>query len=99
MKKQLRQKETRALKQERSFRSRVHKVVQDIPKGGVLSYGEVARRAGNLGAARAVGQIMSKNHDKNIPCHRVVSSDGKLGGYNGGIEKKKALLKSEGYKV
>lgn len=75
----------------------MHKVVRDIPKGKVLSYIEVARRAGNPGAARAVGQIMSKNRDKNIPCHRVISSNGKLGGYNGGIEKKRALLEAEGY--
>ncbi len=86
-------------KQERSFRSRVRTVVRVIPKGEVLSYTEVATRAGNPGAWRAVGRIMSKNHDNDIPCHRVIRSSGKLGGYNRGVEKKKALLKNEGYKV
>ena len=63
-----------------------------------MSYKEVARQAGNLNASRAVGTIMSKNADKNIPCHRVIRSDGKIGGYNKikGFSKK-ALLMREGY--
>jgi methylated-DNA-[protein]-cysteine S-methyltransferase len=47
-------------------------VVKKIPKGKTLSYGEVSRRAGVIGAARAVGGIMSNNANKSIPCHRVV---------------------------
>jgi O-6-methylguanine DNA methyltransferase len=67
-----------------------------------MSYGEVSRRAGVAGAARAVGTIMSHNQDKNIPCHRVVKSDGKIGQYNGlqsktaGTNAKINLLKKEG---
>ncbi|MCH8049916.1 MGMT family protein [Patescibacteria group bacterium] len=87
------------MKQERSFKTRVSEVVSDIPMGEVLSYTEVARRAGNPAAARAVGMIMSKNHDPKIPCHRVICSTGKLGGYNGGVNKKRALLEKERYKV
>lgn len=72
-------------------------IVASIPKGTVLTYGEVARRAGNRSAARAVGAIMRTNHDPKIPCHRVVRSDGTIGNYNrGGVHKKRALLKKEG---
>ncbi len=83
--------------QETFFTRSVIKVVKSIPKGKTLSYGEVARRAGNPGAARAVGSIMKNNHDKKVPCHRVIHSDGRVGDYNGGGEKqKRALLVKEG---
>lgn len=72
-------------------------VVKKIPKGKVLTYKEVARLAGNTKASRAVGNILNKNHDKSIPCHRVIRSDGKLGGYNRGEEIKVRILKKEGY--
>ncbi len=79
------------------FKERVLKVVRDIPKGKMLSYGEVAKYAGNPGAARAVGTIMKSNFDKTVPCHRVIRSDGKIGEYNrGGPNKKRALLVREG---
>lgn len=80
-----------------SFRARVLAVVRKIPRGSVLSYGEVAKRAGSPRAARAVGSIMRENHNPNIPCHRVIRSDGEIGGYNGGEEMKRALLRAEGY--
>jgi O-6-methylguanine DNA methyltransferase len=52
--------------------------------------------AGNPNAARAVGMIMSRNFNLEIPCHRVIRADGKLGGYNrGGIERKKEILNQE----
>lgn len=80
-----------------NFREQVLKIVGTIPKGSVLSYGEVAKRAGNPRAARAVGAIMKTNYDLKIPCHRVIRSDGKIGNYNrGGTVKKTALLKAEG---
>jgi O-6-methylguanine DNA methyltransferase len=79
------------------FTEKVLKVVSGIPKGKVLSYQSVATRAGSPNAARAVGSIMKKNQDKNIPCHRVIRSDGKVGDYNrGGPKAKLALLKKEG---
>lgn len=62
-----------------------------------MTYGEVARRAGKPGAARAVGNILSKNYDPKIPCHRVIRADGGMGGYNRGVNKKIDLLKKEGY--
>lgn len=81
----------------KTFTEKVRDVVQKIPKGSVLTYKEVAKKAGNPKAVRAVGTILSKNYDLKIPCHRVIRSDGKMGGYNrGGIAKKLAILKKEG---
>ena len=74
--------------------------MRKIPRGKTLAYGEVARMAGNAGAARAVGTIMRNNFDKSIPCHRVIRADGKLGSYNrGGERAKRKLLKQEGAKL
>ena len=85
------------MKKEISFADRVRAVVRKIPKGETRTYAEVAHAAGSPGAARAVGTIMANNYLPNVPCHRVIRADGKLGGYNrGGIETKRALLKSEG---
>jgi methylated-DNA-[protein]-cysteine S-methyltransferase len=83
----------------KTFAERVYEVVKKIPKGKVLTYAEVAKRAGNPKAFRAVGNILNKNYDKTIPCHRVVRSDGTMGGYNRGTKKKKAILKKEGYLI
>jgi O-6-methylguanine DNA methyltransferase len=75
----------------------VYNVVKKIPKGRVLTYKEVAIRAGSRpGGARAVGSILKKNYDPNIPCHRVIRSDGIAGEYNRGRKKKLELLKKEG---
>ena len=79
-----------------TFKARVLAIVSKIPRGKILTYKDVARKAGNSRASRAVGAILGANHDPRIPCHRVVRTDGALGGYNKGIEKKKALLKKEG---
>lgn len=73
------------------FREKVIPIVKKIPKGKTMSYKEVATRAGHPGASRAVGAIMRSNKDKSIPCHRVIRSDGTLGGYNG-IQGQKAIL-------
>ena len=79
-----------------SFVEKVYRVVAEISKGETLTYKKVARLAGSPRAYRAVGNILTKNYDPKIPCHRVVRSDGTPGGYNRGREKKKALLKKEG---
>jgi len=81
------------------FRNKVLKMVAGIPKGKVLTYQEVAKRAGNLKASRAVGNILHKNCDPLIPCHRVIRSDGEIGGYNRGNILKKELLKKEGFEA
>lgn len=78
------------------FRAKVLDIVSQIPKGETLSYKEVAIRAGKPLAARAVGAIMKTNYHPDIPCHRVVKSDGSLGGYNRGIEQKRIRLVHEG---
>ncbi len=78
------------------FRDKVLNVVRDIPKGKVLTYGEVARRAGSPRAFRAVGNILNKNYDPNVPCHRVIRSDGTPGGYNRGTAGKRLRLRREG---
>ena len=81
------------------FSENVRKVVKTIPKGSVMTYKEVAKAAGNVKAARAVANLMAKNYDPLIPCHRVIRSDGSLGGYNrGGIDKKRVILEAEGCK-
>lgn len=78
-----------------SFKQKVFGIVVKIPKGKVLTYQEVAKRAGNPLAARTVGNILHGNKDPKIPCYRVIRSDGGLGGYNRGVESKFRLLKSE----
>ena len=79
----------------KSFSEKVYNVVRKIPKGKTLTYKEVAGRAGNIKAYRAVGNILNKNYDSKIPCHRVIRSDGKLGGYNRGQKKKRKILNKE----
>ena len=79
------------------FTRRVYAVVAKIPRGNTMTYAQVAARAGDKKAARAVGTILSKNYNPKIPCHRVIRSDGKLGNYNrGGTAGKRKLLKREG---
>jgi len=80
-----------------TFEERVYVVVKDIKKGEVLTYGEVAERAGKPKAWRVVGNILSKNKNPQIPCHRVIRSDGKIGSYNRGNKRKELLLRKEGY--
>ncbi|MEK7576404.1 MAG: MGMT family protein [Patescibacteria group bacterium] len=77
------------------FKERVIGVVAKIPKGKTLTYKEVAQRAGSPRAYRAVGNILNKNYNPCVPCHRVVRSDGILGGYNRGTKKKILLLARE----
>ncbi|MDP2630700.1 MAG: L-threonylcarbamoyladenylate synthase [Candidatus Uhrbacteria bacterium] len=77
------------------FQKRIYDVVKNIPKGSTLTYKEVAKRAGSPRAYRAVGNILSKNYDPSIPCHRVIRSDGKTGGYNRGEDRKQGILRAE----
>ena len=74
-------------------------VVRRIPAGRVATYGDVAAAAGRPGAARAVGNIMRNCSRPDVPCHRVVAAAGKLGGYGGNLELKRALLRAEGLRV
>jgi len=80
-----------------TFAEKVKKIVAAIPKGKTMTYKQVAAKAGNPAAARAVGTIMRGNYDPKVPCHRVVRSDGSLAGYNrGGTSRKRELLQAEG---
>ena len=79
-----------------SFADRVFAVVKKIPRGNVLTYQQVAHRAGNPKAYRAVGNILNRNFGPAIPCHRVVRSDGNAGGYNRGRAAKIKKLRAEG---
>lgn len=72
------------------------RIVKLIPRGSVLTYKQVAKLAGSPRAFRAVGNILNKNYNPQIPCHRVVRSDGRFGGYNRGAAKKREILKREG---
>jgi methylated-DNA-[protein]-cysteine S-methyltransferase len=79
-----------------TFTEKVFSIVKKIPKGKVMTYKQVALKLGKPGSSRAVGTALSKNYDPRIPCHRVIRSDGKMGGYNRGIQNKIKILKEEG---
>ncbi|MEK7107094.1 MAG: MGMT family protein [Patescibacteria group bacterium] len=83
----------------KSFKEKKFSVVAKIPKGETLTYKGVARRAGNAKASRAVGNILSKNYDPKVPCHRVIRNDRKPGGYNRGATTKIRILRAEGVKI
>ena len=79
------------------FQKRVWNVLLEIPYGGILSYGELARRIHNPNASRAVGLANGRNPISIlVPCHRVIGADGSLTGYGGGLERKRWLLAHEG---
>ena len=77
----------------------MYSAVKNIPKGRVATYGEIARAAGVPGAARAVGNALNKNIFADVPCHRVVRSDGTIGGYAWGTAEKIKVLMSEGVDI
>lgn len=75
----------------------VYDLLRKIPAGKVTTYGDLAKALGNPSASRIIGRILSQNPNPiKVPCHRVVMSDGKLGGYAYGTAKKRGLLEKEG---
>lgn len=83
-----------------NFQGRIFERLMAIPYGRIVSYGDIADELGDPGAARAVGQAVGANPlPIVVPCHRVVRSDGRLGGYSGGLRRKVALLAIEGINV
>jgi len=81
----------------KNFSERVWLACAKIPKGKVSTYASIDKAIGSSGAARAVGNALNKNPDiLRTPCHRVVRSDGFVGGYAYGAKKKIALLNKEG---
>jgi len=83
-------------KQTTSFQRKVYEAVKKIQKGKVLTYKEVAEQIGLSKSYRAVGNALNKNRNPGVPCHRVIRSDGSIGGFRGGTKKKSSLLKKEG---
>lgn len=81
------------------FQRKVYLELLGVPSGKTISYGELARRIG-CRSARAVGQALNRNpFAPDVPCHRVICSDGSLGGYAYGLERKRALLLGEGVEL
>jgi len=76
---------------------KIYKKLLEVPKGKITTYGELAKAVGLKNGQRAVGKIMNKNpYPVIIPCHRVIKSDGKIGGYAYGEEIKSNMLAREG---
>ena len=84
-----------------NFQESVLNMVKQIPEGKVTTYGEIAKGlTGSVRAARAVGQAVATNpYPVVVPCHRVVRSDGGIGGYSLGVDKKIKLLRAEGIEI
>ena len=81
-----------------AFQEAVWRELRKIPAGETRSYAEIAAAIGKPGAVRAVGSANGDNHVAVlIPCHRVIRSDGSLGGYAGGLDRKRRLLHAEGH--
>jgi methylated-DNA-[protein]-cysteine S-methyltransferase len=79
-----------------AFQQAVWAALREIPYAETIDYGELARRVGRPGAARAVGLANGRNPVAIVvPCHRVIGSSGALTGYGGGLERKRALLELE----
>jgi methylated-DNA-[protein]-cysteine S-methyltransferase len=80
------------------FQKRVLQAEHAIPRGRVSTYRLIAAHLGNPNSARAVGNALANNpFPLIVPCHRAIRSDGELGGYQGGLEMKRALLEKEGF--
>ena len=79
---------------------KIYKKLLQVPPGKITTYGELSRAVGFENGQRAIGQIMKKNpFPVIVPCHRVVKSDGTVGGYAYGSERKKHMLSKEGLKI
>jgi len=79
---------------------KIYKKLLEVPKGKITTYGELAKAVGLKNGQRAVGKIMNKNpYPVIIPCHRVVKSNGKIGGYAYGEEIKSDMLTREGIEI
>ncbi|MCV0412828.1 MGMT family protein [Nitrosarchaeum sp.] len=83
-----------------SIDKKIYKKLLEVPKGKITTYGELAKAVGLKNGQRAVGKIMNKNpYPVIIPCHRVIKSNGKIGGYAYGEEIKSNMLSKEGIKI
>lgn len=88
------------MKEISDFENLVYRATKKIPKGRVSTYGSIALFIGREKSYRAVGNALNKNpFAPQVPCHRVVGSNGSLGGFAFGVNKKKDLLEKEGVKI
>jgi len=83
-----------------NLEQKIYKKLLDVPKGKITTYGDLAKAVGLKNGQRVVGRIMNKNpYPVIIPCHRVVMSSGKIGGYAYGEHIKTKMLNDEGIKI
>ena len=83
-----------------NLQQKIYKKLLEVPKGQITTYGELAKAVGLKNGQRAIGKIMNKNpYPVIIPCHRVVMSTGKIGGYAYGENVKTKMLTDEGIKI
>ena len=83
-----------------NLENKVYKQLCKVPKGKVTTYGELAKAVGLKNGQRVIGRIMNKNpYPGIVPCHRVIKSDGKIGGYAYGEKSKTKMLNREGIKI
>jgi len=83
-----------------SIDKKVYKKLLEVPTGKITTYGELAKAVGMINGQRVVGKIMNKNpYPVIVPCHRVIKSDGKLGGYAYGEKIKSNMLSKEGIQI
>ncbi len=93
---------TQAMAQGTPFQQKVWAALRTIPRGEVRTYTDIAVQIGHPSSARAVANACGKNpYAPEVPCHRVIRSDGSIGGYSaeGGSEKKRAMLREEGVHI
>ncbi len=82
------------------FEKAVYTALLEVPKGKVITYGDLASNAGFFGASRAVGNALKRNpFAPKIPCHRVVKSNGEVGGFAYGVRRKIEILRSENIEI
>jgi len=83
-----------------NLEEKIYKKLLDVPKGQITTYGELAKAVGLKNGQRVVGRVMNKNpYPVIIPCHRVVMSTGKIGGYAFGQDIKVKMLSDEGIEI
>ncbi len=83
-----------------NLEQKVYKKLLEVPKGKVTTYGDLAKAIGLKNGQRAIGRIMNKNpYPVIVPCHRVIMSDGKIGGYAWGEKIKTKMLSQEGVRI
>jgi methylated-DNA-[protein]-cysteine S-methyltransferase len=82
-----------------SFQDRVFSACRRIPRGKVATYSQIAQTISRPKAFRAVGNALNRNRSPSVPCHRVVRSDMRVGGFALGTQRKTAMLRSEGVEI